>query len=1138
MVAACGGGGDSASGSSGLSLQEAGSERTEQLKAVQHRLTVSSTGGQGQIFTTAGGVDCGPNCTADFDAGTVVKVRAVPAPGFSFVEWEEAHCGPNDIVCEVTMSGPRTVTARFAAVSPLAMCDVTRSNASTPTIAPARPRIMFNNAEFKDCMQRKFAHQAPEAMRMKAFVDGVMAGGSRADWLPWYAALVYQATGDERYARFAVQSMDDMVKVDEEKIANGVQPTLMNGGFLHSDGWLTSIGLVMDWVPHSSAPDSTTPGGNNQLTPGMRARWIALANASLQNIWYAQADQVMFGGHRFNWSTWGRNNPYNNFYYHFLSGTMHVALGTLGENPRAQEWIDYFRIQKMDGQVFPMMRDLKGGGSREGTAYGTTTRLLSTVMDAWERSTGERLANKTPYPLASLAHQIHNIVPTLDRMTPTGDQPRDHTASLYDYQRDQMNQSITLFPNEPIAGVAKKLLAMSSVPRQQYGRDEYSDVLYGAPKNTPERDLSTLSTTYWGEGTGQLMMRSDWSTTAAFSNFTCGPLTESHAHFDQGGFQIFRGDWLAHDANLRSANGLAQAQENHNVVRLKNSAGVQIRMMESPPAFCRTMALADNPTYTYISADITPSYSFRRQDLNHLDNHLVRKLNREYLFIRPSTFVVMDRVETSEATQQIWSLNLPSQPTMQDGKYSMTAGANSMDVFAVSNPSGAATTLTSQTPTTSRGTNWRVEVANTGLASHFLNVIGTNGSVVSATPSNTDGKLGARIELADGRVATVRFPTAQMGGELEIASANGTVLTTGPLPKTIGEPALYAADAPPPVRSAPPPYDPGATPPPPANPPPTTPAPPTTPPPPGNPPTTPPPASAPDASLPASMDGNTFLSGAAVTIPVTLSSQVDVARVELLRNGTKVAEVTAAPYTFVVTDLPVGNHKLEARVVHTNGSTKTSPAVEVRTEAPAPAPTGNVVTLRQGLNGYASVVDMGMTSQSVTPTSPRGSVYNDPISLTYRVEGSSGYEARTFVRFGGLSSLAGRRVVKAELALSFVWGSSGYVLNGKYLTVPWNPASGAYGWTSRTLTSNWAQLGSGGSDWVTNSGFQLSGFQANNADVRKALLDPAIVQGWIDNPQTNNGFVLTPANLGAVSRMRTSEDTTANFRPTLQITFE
>jgi len=205
---------------------------------------------------------------------------------------------------------------------------------------------------------------------------------------------------------------------------------------------------------------------------------------------------------------------------------------------------------------------------------------------------------------------------------------------------------------------------------------------------------------------------------------------------------------------------------------------------------------------------------------------------------------------------------------------------------------------------------------------------------------------------------------------------------------------------------------------------------------------------------------------------------------------------------------------------------------------PAPQPVAGVLELRQGLNGYQGVTDVGVSNQGTQYNYGKGVVVPTGKTGAFRVDGSSGYETRSFVRFAGLETLAGRRVARAELALTFTFGASGYTLNGMVLDAAWNPLSPKFGWTQRNGASNWATLGSGGTDWNNALTFQITGFNSAAADTRRVNLNPAVVQKWIDEPQNNHGFVLVPTVSGKTSFMRDSSDATEVTRPTLKVWFE
>lgn len=203
------------------------------------------------------------------------------------------------------------------------------------------------------------------------------------------------------------------------------------------------------------------------------------------------------------------------------------------------------------------------------------------------------------------------------------------------------------------------------------------------------------------------------------------------------------------------------------------------------------------------------------------------------------------------------------------------------------------------------------------------------------------------------------------------------------------------------------------------------------------------------------------------------------------------------------------------------------------TPPPAPAPGAPTLELRQGVSGYAGAVDLSVSSQYLPYNGGRGVVSNDAQAGIWRIAGSSGYEVRTFLRFGGLEPLRGRRVARAEVVLSFAYPATGHQLIGQYLAVPWSPSGLA--WNQRLPGVAWAQPGSGGSDWLSGSSFVVGGFTGGGSDTRVVALDPAVVQAWIDRPDSNHGLLLRPSVDGKVVRMRTTEDPDPALRPLLRI---
>lgn len=713
--------------------------------------------GAGRVVSTPAGLDCDSQCSGRYATDSQVSLTAQPAAGQVFTGWSGDCSG--SLACTLTLNSARSVTARFAPVGDLTACELTRSSSSSSTasFAEQHPRVLLNHAATLDCLRRLLATGHDGALRFQAWVDRALDEPDLYGFEPWQAALLYRVGGDRRYAQLALQRTEAFVSAEEALIGRGERPTVSYDSYLEVGPKVGGVMLVYDWC-------------HDLLSPAQRQRWLAYSNQAVWNVW--NPDDAQWGGRPFAWSGWAIDNPANNYYYSFLRATMLLGLASRGEHPGAEGWITRFRTDKLQRQLFPQFeRDGVGGGSREGTGYGTALKGLWMLYDWWERSTGERIATLTSHTLASLPHFVHSVAPTLDRLAPTGDHARDSTAALFDYHREYLLGLISLFPSERVAGVAADLLARSTQARMTYGFEAVFDFL-NAPPRLPLAALEDLSTTYWGEGTGQLAMRSSWRRDAAWANFICGPYdADVHAHRDQGSFVLFQHDWLAWDGNIASLSGIEAQEEMHNLVRLR-VGDRSIEQVAGAPR-CRMLALADNTDYTYALADVTPVYNGQPE---------VRKVHRAFVFLKPGTFVVFDRVQTAEGVTRIFTLNLPAAPVISGGSLSLQRGSARLDAWRLA-PDGLATQWVDGA---------RAEVADaTGSDSQFLHVIGLGGAVTSAVRSDAAGLIGTRITWADGRVAELRFSAAGTGGSLRLLAADGATLRTEALATTVVTPPWF-----------------------------------------------------------------------------------------------------------------------------------------------------------------------------------------------------------------------------------------------------------------------------------------------------------------------------------------------------------
>jgi hypothetical protein len=94
-------------------------------------LDVTRTG-EGYVGSTPGGIDCGADCSASFEQGSVVDLVAAPSSGWRFSHWTGACAGAGP--CTVTMDGPRQVEAVFVEQFQLT---VSRDGSGSVVSAPA-----------------------------------------------------------------------------------------------------------------------------------------------------------------------------------------------------------------------------------------------------------------------------------------------------------------------------------------------------------------------------------------------------------------------------------------------------------------------------------------------------------------------------------------------------------------------------------------------------------------------------------------------------------------------------------------------------------------------------------------------------------------------------------------------------------------------------------------------------------------------------------------------------------------------------------------------------------------------------------------------------------------------------------------
>ncbi|MBL8520810.1 MAG: hypothetical protein JNK75_09060, partial [Betaproteobacteria bacterium] len=499
------------------------------------------------------------------------------------------------------------------------------------------------------------------------------------------------------------------------------------------------------------------------------------------NVW--NPNLATWNGTLFTWSGWSINNPVNNYHFSFLRATMLYGLATKHEAANADQWLNHFRFTKFGNALVPTYNsDLVGGGSREGTGYGTAMKGLFGLYWLWEKTTGERIADATPHSMATMAYMLHMLAPTRDRIAPIGDHARDETAAFYDYHREMLLALSSIYSGTGLAERVRLTLPLTARPQMGDQFNWIWDYFY--PGSNSGAAIG-LATTYAPTGTGHLSMRTGWDTGATWLMFLNGPYTESHAHRDGLSILLYKNGWLVNDANMQAHSGINQVSGAHGMVRQVLN-GVDVRMYEHPSSAAMPRRLSVKDEYTYAAADQGTLY-------NHpsTGNPGVRS-EREVVFIKPNTVVLFDRVHYSAGTTtKVFQLPTEVLPVI-DGRVVTVANAGStLRVHALSPATSALSITAMNSVDTDFRSGHRIDAAVTNnTLTRFLHVLSIDNTMTSVAAGANDST--AILQMDDGRQITIAFDPAAIGGTIEIRNAQGAVTLSEALPAGVNAPPLAA----------------------------------------------------------------------------------------------------------------------------------------------------------------------------------------------------------------------------------------------------------------------------------------------------------------------------------------------------------
>ena len=421
------------------------------------------------------------------------------------------------------------------------------------------------------------------------------------------ASLAYVISGDERFNVKAHDMVMAYVTAAEMAISSGKAPAIARDSYLHAYREVSAIIFPLFWCDFTAEEEQ---------------RALAIVTQTVSNIWNPAT--ASWGGNLFKWSGWSINNPENNYHFSFLGATVLEALYTLDEAKLA--------VAKQKLERLAAAHNFKGGGSREGTGYGTAHAAMFEVFKIWELSTGETFEEMTQHALDSQGYWLHATTPDKKFIATLGDQARNSAGQIYDYHR-----TLTLS-----AGRLSGLMVEPEPPTMKDGFNFHQDMVRPEIFDEFTQSLSHKS------DIGHYFARSSWENSGTYLAFRAGLRSESHMGQEMGAFDLWNGNWLTNSEISRSKSGIKQTTDWFNVVRFERSGVIVPQKFRAEAS----ATITDDEETWVAESDMTPLYT-----------GVIWK--RIITFTRPNTVRIEDQYSGAEG---IFQLQLPVEPIVEGNK--------------------------------------------------------------------------------------------------------------------------------------------------------------------------------------------------------------------------------------------------------------------------------------------------------------------------------------------------------------------------------------------------------------------------------------------------------------------------------------
>lgn len=470
-------------------------------------------------------------------------------------------------------------------------------------------------------------------------------------------AFLYQITNDRKYAQQAKAALDQILTK-----RNFAEP---------------SEAVAIDWILPVCTPEE-------------RLRYIKMLTAGLwdygmlpQNVWWNQ----MY------------NNWRHSYTHTFLKNlTLVQVVGQVpAGKPLTEETLgfDLFRLKHSFDSTVEFFKlfvipavNRTGGVWPEGFGYHAFTGPGPALsVAAWASATGEDLWEEAWAFRNVPAWYFYSRRPHLGRTVAVNDDRGGQRALMSAWL-----PMLAAVYRDPIAqrdarAIAEWMAANARGERPNvpgFGYYSLVDFLLWYDPEVPAADLKALPLDRYFPEAGWVLMRSGWQPDATFALLMAGDWFGGHKQADTGSFLICKRGDLA----LDPPDSRRDAYRQHFAYRVKSIAHNVVAVDDpTEPAgdggqhrpgmpqlgdvrpgtvfdTADILAYQSTPAFNYTAADLTGAYGKWRFGYPRI----VRRYYRQFLYLRPDTFVVFDRVTLTDPRYQCrWLLHALNRPAV-DGK--------------------------------------------------------------------------------------------------------------------------------------------------------------------------------------------------------------------------------------------------------------------------------------------------------------------------------------------------------------------------------------------------------------------------------------------------------------------------------------